>query len=312
MPVVPERSFVERRADAQLRTALVAAPSDHGPHPQTVTLPDGRRLQVLCWAGEGVPVVYLHGLLDSAEGWAPLCSVSPRAGFAFDLGGFGGSDLPLRPSFAGYAEDLIAALDVLVPGDFVIVGHSLGGGIATALAERLPGRVRALILLAPAGYGRIPLAEAISIPGVREVAHRLLPFGLGSRTAVATAYRMMVANGMEPDDALIARVVDNGGRLVVGAREATKAVVRGGLSATAFHRRRLEYGGPVVVVWGDRDRLVPIAHLAGVAVAFPEVDAQVWRGMGHHPQRERPARLATLLDTTCTRVERGRPRPRAA
>jgi pimeloyl-ACP methyl ester carboxylesterase len=84
--------------------------------------------------------------------------------------------------------------------------------------------------------------------------------------------------------------------LVPGAREATRAVVAAGLSERAFHRRRVGYGGPVTVLWGDRDRLVPPRHRDGVRTAFPHAELLLWSRMGHHPQRERPGELLALLD----------------
>lgn len=270
-----------------------------------ITLADGRRLHASTWSGRGTPLVLMHGLLDSAAGWTTLCESTRRPCVAIDLAGFGQSDLPAHPSFSSYADDIVAALRELAPRDMVLVGHSLGGAIATAVAERIPGRVKALILLGPAGFGRIPLAEAISIPGVRIVAERLMPFALGNRATISMAYRALVANGVDPADELLARLLDRRGTLVPGAVAATKAVVRGGLSARAFHRRRVGYDGPVVLLWGDRDRLVPISHMAGVVTAFPHVDARVWRGMGHHPQVERPALLARLVEATCARAEGG-------
>jgi pimeloyl-ACP methyl ester carboxylesterase len=286
------------------------------PRHRTIPLADGRRAHALTWPGRGVPFVFLHGLLDSAEGWTTMCRATDRRCVAVDLGGFGSSDLPAHPAFSAYAADVVAALDVLVPGRFVLVGHSLGGAVATAVTERLADRVAALVLLAPAGFGRIGLAEAVSIPGVRNVTHAMLPFALGNRHAVATAYRSVIANGLPPDEEIVARVVERHADLVAAAREATKAVVRGGLSKRAFHRRRVAYDGPVAVVWGDRDRLVPISHLAGVATAFPHVEAEVWPGMGHHPQCERPRELLALLERTAEaadarRAARGRPRDAA-
>lgn len=286
-------------------------PRRRQPRSRTVELADGRKLHALVWPGAGTPLVLLHGLLDTAEGWTELCRSTPRPCIAFDLGGFGLSDLPSRASFAAYAEDVIAGLAVLAPGEFVLVGHSLGGGVAAAVAERIPDRVAALVLLAPTGFGRIALAEAISLPGIRNVTQRLLPFALGSRVAVATVYRTMIANGERPAPDVLSRITDRRGALVPGAREATKAVVRGGLSPHAFYRRRVPFDGPVVVVWGDRDRLVPIGHMAGVAAAFPHVDARVWKGMGHHPQHERPVELASLIEETCAQAD-GRRRLSAA
>jgi pimeloyl-ACP methyl ester carboxylesterase len=276
---------------------------------RVVTLPDGRSLSAITYTGRGTPLVLLHGLLDSAEGWRALCAATRHPCVAIDLPGFGGSNLPTHPSFSSYAADVAAALETLAPKPFVLVGHSLGGGIATALAERMPDRVLALVLLAPAGFGRIPLAEAVSMPGVRLVADRVLPAALGNRYAVASAYRFFVSNGKTASDDLLARVLEHRGTSAAGAREATKAVVRGGLSPRAFFKRRVRYDGPVTVVWGDHDRVVPKAHISGVAAAFPHVDARVWTGMGHHPQRERPANLAALIEAACRSASRPKPGP---
>jgi pimeloyl-ACP methyl ester carboxylesterase len=275
-----------------------------------IGLPDGRRLGVLAWPGEGTPLVLLHGLLDSSLGWDALARSSARPCIAVDLPGFGESDLPARPSLRAYAEDVAAGLDELGIDRFVLVGHSLGGGVAAALAEMLPRRTAALVLLAPAGFGRIPLAEAISLPGVRNVGELLLPFALGNHFALNTVYRVLVGGGNAPEDVL-ARVIDRHGEVVPGAREATKAIVRAGLSRSGFRHRVADYRGPVTVVWGSRDRLVPPRHLSGVATAFPHVTAEVWPDMTHHPQLERPKELAALVERACAGSE-PRVRDRAA
>jgi pimeloyl-ACP methyl ester carboxylesterase len=169
---------------------------------------------------------------------------------------------------------------------FTLVGHSLGGAVAAALAELIPERIEALFLLAPAGFGRIHLPEAVSIPGLRNMVDAALPFVLANRLAVSAGYMAMVSNGRAPEHELIERVTRHGS-LAAGFREATRAVVAAGRSRNAFHRRRLGYRGPVCAVWGDRDRLVPSGHSNGVLTAFPHARVEIWRGMGHHPTRER-------------------------
>lgn len=267
------------------------------PRVTKLELSDGRTLAVHTRTGSGTPIVLLHGLLDSGAGWHDLCAMTRRPCFAFDLPGFGDSDLPTRPSFNAYAEDIVEGIEQIVDGSFLLVGHSLGGGVAAAVAERVPERVAALVLLAPAGFGRIRLAEAISMPGVRNATQLGLPFALGSRSAVSLAYRTFVSNGLAPTDEILDRVVTRSGRLVPGAREATKAVVRAGLSKRGFRHRVLDYDGPAVAIWGDRDRLVPPAHVTGVLAALPQAEAHVWSGMGHHHQRERLHELVEVLDS---------------
>lgn len=271
--------------------------------PLRIELPGDRIVTGLRWGGRGVPVVLLHGLLDSSEGWSQLAGSMTRPCYAIDLAGFGGSSPPLRPSLRAFAEDVAAALDELGIKHFVLVGHSFGGGVAAALSELMPKRIEALVLLAPAGFGRIPLAEAISLPGLRNVSQLLLPFALGNRLALGTAYRVLIANGASPAPGVLERVIDRHGELVPGAREATKAIVRAGLSPKGFRHRILRYRGPVDVVWGDRDRMVPRGHLAGVAAAYPQLKTEIWPNMGHHPQRERPRRLANLVDRVCRDVK---------
>jgi pimeloyl-ACP methyl ester carboxylesterase len=97
---------------------------------------------------------------------------------------------------------------------------------------------------------------------------------------------------------------------------ATQAVVAAGISKTAFRRRGLAYDGPVVALWGDRDRLVPASHAAGVAAALPQARIEIWPGMGHHPQHERPDELVELMagaaPSPAVNAPRGERRRRAA
>src|SRR5437763_11223194 len=145
----------------------------------------GRRLTAREWPGREPAIVLLHGLLDSAPGWRDLALAGGHRCVAFDLPGFGGSALPRRACLDAYADDVAAAIAARRLGRFVLVGHSLGGAVATAVAERLGPDVAALVLLAPAGFGRIPVAEALALPGVRSVVGRALPFALGNPLLVA-------------------------------------------------------------------------------------------------------------------------------
>jgi pimeloyl-ACP methyl ester carboxylesterase len=255
---------------------------------ETLRLSDGRVLCARRWPGAGgETLVLLHGLLDSSEGWSRLCERTPARVVAFDLPGFGYSDAPSQGSIDGYARDVAEGLALLGIDRFTLVGHSLGGAVAVALAEMMPTKVSALVLLAPAGFGRIHLAEAVSVPGLRNLVQVALPFALSSRLAVTASYVTMVTSGRAPDPALVDRVTSRGASLVDGAREGTRAVVDAGRSENAFHRRRVRFRGPVFAIWGDRDRLVPASHRHGVLKAFPKASIDVWRGMGHHPLHER-------------------------
>jgi pimeloyl-ACP methyl ester carboxylesterase len=264
-----------------------------------VALPDGRRVSVECWRGEGAPLVLLHGLLDCAAGWRHLAQAMHRPCYALDLPGFGDSDCPTRNRISAYAEDVQAALAALDVHQFTLVGHSLGGAVATRLAERLRDDVTALVLMAPAGFGRIHLAEAVHLPGIRTLVRHGLPLALQNPVTAFGVYMAVVGNGHRPDSELVARLRKNAYRWAPGAQCANEAITASGLSPRAFYRRQIDYHGPVRALWGDRDRLVPLAHRDGVTTAFPHAQVSVWKGMGHHPQRERPNELALFIQAAC-------------
>jgi pimeloyl-ACP methyl ester carboxylesterase len=263
---------------------------------QTLRLPDDRRLSVQRWPGAArEPLVLLHGLFDSSEGWSPLCRRVSGACLAFDLPGFGCSDPPAQGSLAGYARDVADGLDMLGVDRMTLVGHSLGGAVAAALADLMPERVRALVLLAPAGFGRLALVEAFSLPGVRHLSDLALPVVLSNRIAVGAAYLTMVSNGKWPEAELLESVTRRARSAVPGVREATRSMTNAARLPDGFERRRFRYDGPVHAVWGSRDRIVPRSHGDGVLAAFPQADIHVWPGMGHHHLGERLDDLVELI-----------------
>ena len=277
------------------------------PGQERLALPDGRRVGFRNWEGEGVPVVLLHGLLDSSAGWDRLCVGTARHCLAVDLPGFGSSDMPSRARLSAYADDILATMDRLALARAVLVGHSIGGGVAAALADRDPERVAGLVLLAPAGFGRIPLAEAVSIPGLRSLVARCLPLALANPLLLTAAYTSVVTSGQLPDGQLVQRVMQNAFRATPGAVAGTQAVVAAGLSKHGMHHRRSRYSGAAHVLWGGRDRLVPRGHLDGVRHALPQAHIEIWEGMGHHPQREREAELAAFVDVAVALTDVERP-----
>jgi len=260
-----------------------------------VTLPDGRRLRMRCWPGRGHPLVLLHGLFDDAEGWDALARDTDRPCYAVDVPGFGASDGPTRPRISAYAEAVVHGLAATGVGDCTLVGHSLGGAIAVAAAERSPA-VRGLALLAPVGFGPIPIADWVSIPGVIELAQLALPMALVNPLTVTAAYTTFVAHGRLPSRDLMARLRKRAFRCGPGVRDATIAIAAAGHSLRGFAHRPVDFEGPVAAVWGTRDALVPLHHAQALRRALPQAHVEVWPGMGHHPQRERPVALARFIE----------------
>ena len=263
----------------------------------------GRRLRVRRWPGEGRPLVLLHGLLDDSEGWAQLAADSPRPAIAIDLPGFGGSSQPQLPRIGSYANDVVRGLRALEVRECVLVGHSLGGAVASAVCSRTP-EVGALALLAPAGFGRIRLAELVAMRGVVDVAERALPLALLNPLVCTAAYSTFVAHGRLPSRDLVDRLRRRAWRSGPGVRAAVEAISHAGRDPRGPVHRPLKFDGPVAVLWGERDALVPRSHIRAVRIALPQAHVEVWPGMGHHPQRERPHQLALFVEEHAGRAER--------
>jgi pimeloyl-ACP methyl ester carboxylesterase len=277
----------------------------------TAYLTGGRRLGLRLWDGHGTPVVLVHGLLDCALGWQPYAQRTSRRLVAVDVPGFGGSDLPRRPQLSAYAEDVLEALDEIGVSRFMAVGHSLGGGVAAAMADRAPGRVAGLVLIAPVGFGRVPTARAFALPGVSHTVRLALPLALGNRIAASIIYRTVVANGVLPDSELLEVVRTGAARCRPGMWAANRAIVAAGDSERSFARRGLDYDGHVEVLWGRADRLVPVEHAEGVRAALPHARITIQDRMGHYPQAECPDLLARFVEQALARIEAGHQRAAA-
>src|SRR4051794_13428947 len=281
-----------------------------------VPLADGRHLRVRRSPGRGRPAVLLHGLLDDASGWQHVMARSPHPCLAFDLPGFGQSSAPARPRIDAYAQDIAEALEYLDVAHATVVGHSIGGAVAAALAERSPA-VDGLALIAPAGFGSIRLATLAALPGVRHALQAALPLGLANPLVVTAAYTTFVAHRRLPPAELVVRLRRGSLQAGRGARMAVEALAHAGEPERATRPRAFE--GPVAGLWGARDALVPPAHAEGVRAGFPQARIEVWPGMGHHPQRERPEALDRFLTravwrshTRAARAARGRRAPSGA
>jgi pimeloyl-ACP methyl ester carboxylesterase len=278
--------------------------------PITVTknleLPDGRMLAYRERPGRGRPLVLVHGLMDCSAGWETLAKATHRPVVAFDLPGMGKSDCPTSPQFCAFAADLADAIKILGVRDFTLVGHSFGGAVATALAERIPDEVAALVLLAPSGFGRIAATELTSAPVVKQIFRHALPLALANPITATGIYMGMIAPGRTPDRKLLGRLCSRAWRITPGVQMAAQAMADAGRCESAFFRRQVGYHGPVLALWGSNDVVVSPGHREGLATAFPQAEISVWDGMGHHPQRERPEELLRFVENGATHARRAR------
>jgi pimeloyl-ACP methyl ester carboxylesterase len=124
----------------------------------------------------------------------------------------------------------------------------------------------------------------------------MLPLALVSPLLVTAGYTTFVAHGRLPSRDLTDRLRRRAFQSAPGVRTAVGAIAAAGRSKRGFHKRAVDFDGPVAALWGARDALVPLSHTEAVKTALPQVHLEVWPRMGHHPQRERPAQLSRFIE----------------
>jgi pimeloyl-ACP methyl ester carboxylesterase len=217
--------------------------------------------------GAGPPVVLVHGLGGSGRWWgrtAPALARSHRV-IVPELPGFG-YGIGTAQFRLDEAPDLLdALLRRLGVARASLVGHSLGALACAALAARAPERAERLVMIAPPvrTAGRSVLANAL--PALRTIA-RLPP------AAAATVLSDVV--GRSPVALLRAA-----GELLVIEHAADLARIR----------------APTLLLWGDRDVLVPVSGARELAERIGGARLRVIRGAGHVPMLDRPDAVVAEL-----------------
>jgi pimeloyl-ACP methyl ester carboxylesterase len=216
-------------------------------------------------------LVLLHGLSGSAVWWrrnVPALAERYRVVLP-ELVGFGGSPAAKRLPPVGETADLLDEwMGAMQLGRVHLVGHSMGGQISVHLAARHPSRLDRLVLVDAAGIPR-PLTPRNAVRFAMEVGPL---WRWGDPRFLPTIVR----------DALTA-----GPRTVVGAI--------GHILRDDVRPLLPRITAPTLVVWGERDNLVPLLHAAELRNRIPNAQLAVLRGAGHNPMVDRAADFNRLL-----------------
>ena len=254
-------------------------------------------------AGTGPVVVLVHGIAGSSAAWVPAMSLLAETCtvVAPDLLGHGGSAKPRGDySLGAYASGIRDLLAMLGHERATFVGHSLGGGIAMQLAYQFPQSCERLVLVASGGLGKevSPLLRALSAPGTEY----LLPVVLNSQLhgAAAAVGRFLGKTGMRANPRLeevwatYTRLTD--ARAQRAFVHTIRAVIDvSGQRVSARDRLYLAGEVPTLIVWGDRDTVIPVAHAHVAHDLMPGSRLEVVEGAGHFLTVERPELLARLI-----------------
>jgi 4,5:9,10-diseco-3-hydroxy-5,9,17-trioxoandrosta-1(10),2-diene-4-oate hydrolase len=251
-------------------------------------------LQVRYWtAGDnGSDVILIHGLAGSADIWQNnIASLSARHRvYALDLPGFGQSGIPsasFSPSdYSLILDDFMAALGI---DQADVVGQSLGGGIALHYTLGFPEKVRRLVLVDSAGLGAevIWTLKLMSLPLFGEL------FSYPSRRGVKLFFKFAVR-----DQSLItADFVDCYYTFFCrpGFQAFLLRLLRGMVNMRGIRREVLgpvmnsleKIRQPVLIVWGEHDRVFPLSHAYAGARRFQNAKLETIEATGHLPFFER-------------------------
>ena len=263
----------------------------------------GYETRVLELEGDGLPLVFFHGYADSADTWRQTLDLLARQGrraVAFDLPGFGAADpLSPEPILPQLDEFAIAAVRYAAGRGrtpVIAVGNSLGGCVALRLAERHGNRLAGVVGAAPAGLEMSRLLFLVQRdPILRSLVALPSPVpAFVLRSAVARLYRRLAFAAPDAIDpavissftyhhrrrARVAEYLDTAHRLLPELRR-------------PFALERI--GVPVLLVWGDRDRLVFSRGAERVLEVVPDARLELLAGVGHCPQVEAAQRFTELL-----------------
>jgi pimeloyl-ACP methyl ester carboxylesterase len=254
-------------------------------------------------AGSGPVVVLIHGMINSSRHWREVAErlADSYTVIAPDLIGHGDSATPRGDyslgAHAAAIRDLLAALGVRHAS---IVGHSLGGGVAMQFFWQFPERVDRLVLVSSGGLGpRVsPLLRLAALPGASPAlalaARPRIVAGIGAladalerRKSPKAIYLNAIARALRPLQGS-------------GARRAFLQTLRSVIDArgqrvSAVDRLYLLGPVPTMVVWGERDRTIPVADGRAAHEAIPHSRFETLPKAAHFPHLEDPEGLAAVI-----------------
>jgi pimeloyl-ACP methyl ester carboxylesterase len=254
-------------------------------------------------AGSGPPVVLIHGMVNSSRHWeaVALRLADEYTVVAPDLIGHGDSATPRGDySLGAHAASIRDLLSGIGIDRATIVGHSLGGGVAMQFFYQFPQRTERLALVSSGGLGPevSPLLRTAALPG----ASGLLALAANRRVVSGfdAAGRQLRRRGVENGVYLeaVARALRPLGRR--GAREAFLQTLRSvidvrGQRVSARDRLHLLTAMPTLIVWGERDNTIPLAHGLETHRAVPHSRFETLPRAAHFPHLEDPEGLAAVL-----------------
>jgi len=247
-------------------------------------------------AGWGPVVVLIHGITGSSITWEEV--IDPLAEsytvVAPDLLGHGESAKPRGDySLGAYASGIRDLLAALGHSRATVVGHSLGGGIAMQMSYQFPERVDRLVLVSSGGLGREVhlLIRAAVLPGSELVLPLLASPTLIHRIDAVGAFlsRLGLRAGADLDEMWrgFSSLSDAGARAAF-IHTLRTIIDPTGQRVSATDRLYLAQDMPSLLIWGERDPVIPFHHGVRASEQMPGSRLVTFPTAGHFPHRDDP------------------------
>ena len=257
---------------------------------------DGKAVNLID-IGDGPPIVFVHGLAGSWQNWLEniLEFSDDHRVVAVDLPGFGQSEMPEEKiSISGYGKWLDRLLEVLDIEAATLVGNSMGGFVSAETAIKFPHRVERLVLVAAAGISvqKTRFEPALKAMYMGEtIAQWVTAKVVGRSTELAGRPRgrqamlwFVTPHAEKLAPELVLEQAKGAGK--PGFLQALDA-----LSDYPIEDRLGDIKAPTLIVWGNKDLLVPVKDANVFADAIPDSKLEIYEGFGHVPMLECPQRF---------------------
>ncbi len=246
---------------------------------------------------DSIPIVLIHGTASSLLTWDSVVDnlKAKHQIIRMDLPAFGltGPNPNKDYSFNFYTQFLDSFLQKLQVKKCIVVGNSLGGGIAWHYALAFPGKVSKLVLVDASGFSSLTKSKGAigfkiaQTPILNQVVKFVTP-----RFLVRKSLEDVYANDSRITDSLVDIYFNM--TLREGNRSALIDRMQNGFQNESTKIRGIKT--PTLIIWGNQDQLIPVEHATLFKEAIPNSQISIFKSVGHVPMEEAPNLFSKTLD----------------
>lgn len=253
---------------------------------------NGFRMHYIEQGSGSEPIVFVHGFISSQIWWQPALKRLPASfhAYAIDLRACGESEqIESGHTLEQYADDLQQFIEQMGLQQCILVGHSMGSGVAMQYALTHQDRLKALVLVDPMAACGTTISPEITAwinaqqgnpEGIRQII-----LGAFASPPTGDYLERLVTDGVRWEKPIYLGTMDDMARFNVSEKLSEIKV-------------------PTLVTWGDKDTVIPFAAIVNIFTSISGCALEVWHGVGHSGPIEIPDRFIELLTKFIDEVNR--------